>query len=159
MQPRLVSSPPPGPAAEPQADLAALLARAAGGDAEALGAFYDATRRRAYGLVLGILGDRASADEALLDVYEQVWRIAGAFDPNRGGPESWLLRLARTRALDARRARERRTRRAAPLDAASAPPSPIADPAREAVARERSEKMAELVQTLPPAQREAVHTA
>jgi RNA polymerase sigma-70 factor (ECF subfamily) len=159
MPPRLESTPPPGPASGPAPDLAALLARAASGDAAALGSFYDATRRRAYGLVLRIVGDRAAADETLLDVYEQVWRIAGSFDPQRGGAESWLLRIARTRALDALRARDRRTRRAAPLDAAVEAASPGADPGAEAAQREQSKRLAEVVQTLPPAQREAVHTA
>jgi RNA polymerase sigma-70 factor, ECF subfamily len=72
----------------------------AAGDSASLAAFYDATNRVAFGLILRILGDPATAEEVLLDVYTQVWRQAGNYRRERGTPLAWLLTIARTRALD-----------------------------------------------------------
>src|SRR5207247_4524723 len=65
---------------------------------------YDKTSVRIYGLILRILGDRASAEEVTLDVFTQVWRNARRYNSDRGSPASWLLTLARSRAIDRLRA-------------------------------------------------------
>lgn len=36
----------------------------------------------------------------LQEVFWQVWREAGAYDPARGSPEAWLVMRAKTRAID-----------------------------------------------------------
>ncbi len=154
-----VSAAPERPRPPESLALEQLLSRAAGGDAEALGAFYDATSARTYGLALRILGDRSAAEDVLVEVYEQVWRIAGDFDPARGGPLTWLLRLARTRALDWLRAKNRRAKRSAPLAAAAHCAADGGAPAAGLLVAEQSAILAAAVLTLPPAQREAVETA
>jgi len=80
--------------------LEALIMKIARGDSVSLGAFYDATVRWAYGLALRILGDSGAAEEVSLDAYMQVWRQAGSYSPGRGSPLSWLLTIARSRAID-----------------------------------------------------------
>jgi RNA polymerase sigma-70 factor (ECF subfamily) len=70
------------------------------GNAEALGRLYDASAPLLYTLAFRILGNAADAEEVLLDVFEQVWRTAGSFDPARGGVWRWLALLTRSRALD-----------------------------------------------------------
>ena len=154
------NEPPRGPASAPTgADLRGLVGRVATGDAEALGALYDATRLRTFGFVLRIGGDRAGAEEALIDVYEQAWRIAHTFDASRGGVETWLFQLARTRALDYVRSRGRRARRFASLDTASAAACDRPAPPDRAADAEQSERLRGAVRRLPPAQRDAVETA
>jgi RNA polymerase sigma-70 factor (ECF subfamily) len=59
-------------------------------------------------LCLRVLGDRAEAEEAVTDVFWQVWQQAGRFDLERGQPIAWLSTLARTRAIDRRRSLARR---------------------------------------------------
>lgn len=39
------------------------------------------------------------------EVYATVWKRAGAFEPGRGSPVTWLAAIARNRAIDWRRAR------------------------------------------------------
>ena len=80
------------------------------GDAQALAALYDATVERVFAIALRLLGDAADAEEAVADVYAQVWRRAGRYDPQRGGVGAWLAVLAHSRAIDRRRRRD-----AAPL--------------------------------------------
>lgn len=93
--------------AEPDAEaLAALIVRIARQDEHALGTLYDATVGRVYGLALRILRDEQGAEEVAEEVFFQVWRQAGRYDPARGRPLGWLLNLARSRALDQLRRRD-----------------------------------------------------
>jgi RNA polymerase sigma-70 factor (ECF subfamily) len=89
--------------------LEALVARMAAGDEHALASLYDSTNRIVYGVALRILGDPSSAEDTAMEVYMQLWRTAGSFDPDRASVKSWLATLARSRALD--QLRRRRTRR------------------------------------------------
>lgn len=89
------------------ATLAALLQRIADQDARALEALYDATVARVHGLVLRVVQRRAWAEEAVEDTYWQVWRQAARFDAARGRPLTWLLAIARTRAIDLLRREQR----------------------------------------------------
>jgi RNA polymerase sigma-70 factor (ECF subfamily) len=79
---------------------AGLLARIAVGDQAALGELYDASSAKVFGLAMKILGDHAAAEETTLDVYTQVWRRASSYDAERGTPGSWLMTLAKHRAID-----------------------------------------------------------
>ncbi|MEW6125462.1 MAG: sigma-70 family RNA polymerase sigma factor [Acidobacteriota bacterium] len=84
--------------------LAELIQRIANGDQSAIAKFYQMTNRLIFGLVLRILGNRDSAEEVLFDVYTQVWRQAARYEAKRGGPTSWLITIARSRAIDRLRA-------------------------------------------------------
>jgi len=95
------------PSATDRQGLAALLARMADGDEEALAAFYDATVAKAYGVALRIVGSPASAEEVIVDTFHQAWREAGRFDAQRAAPMAFLMMMCRSRALDALRGRDR----------------------------------------------------
>lgn len=86
--------------------LAALLAGAAGGNAQDFEAFYDATVGLARALARRILGG-ADLDDALADAYLDAWRLCERFDPARGSAVTWLLTLVHSRALDLWRRRRR----------------------------------------------------
>lgn len=90
---------------EPQ--LQAWLARIVRQDEAALDALYRACVGRVYGLALRIVRNPAIAEEVTEDTFWQVWRQAPRFDPLRGTSLAWLLTIARSRALDALRARRR----------------------------------------------------
>lgn len=72
-------------------------------DERALAALYDATIGRVFGLVQRIVRNTAMAEEVVEDAYFQVWRQAVRFDPARGKALTWLLSMARSRAIDALR--------------------------------------------------------
>ena len=92
------------------------LVRVARGDRAALGDVYSATSAKLFGVCLRILPDREEAEDVLQEAYLTVWRKAAAFDPSRGSPITWLVTLARNRALD--RLRSRRTISSEPIDLA-----------------------------------------
>lgn len=113
--------------ADDDATLTALIHRIVDRDQRALEALYDATSARVHGLVLRIVQRPALAEEVLEDTFWQVWRQAPRFDAARGRPVTWLLAMARSRAIDALRRDERFRHDALPeedlLDAdGSAPP-------------------------------------
>ncbi len=83
---------------------ARLIARVAEGDHDALAKFYDLSNRFTCGLLIRILGNAATAEEVLLDVYLQVWRQASRYNAQRGNPRAWLVTMARSRAIDRLRA-------------------------------------------------------
>lgn len=89
------------------AQLTSWLAQIAERDERALSALYDATLSRVYGLVLRIVRRPAWAEEVVEDTYFQVWRQALRFDASRGRALTWLLGMARSRAIDALRRESR----------------------------------------------------
>jgi RNA polymerase sigma-70 factor, ECF subfamily len=126
-----------------------LLRRLAEGDAQALGAFYDAYAGLVNGLALRILRDQSEAEDVVQEVFVQAWRQAGRFDPARGTPEAWLCTIARTRSLD--RLRRRAARREDPGDAA---PAPTGQPRTEEALAVRA-----ALEGLSPDQRRALELA
>lgn len=80
--------------------LRAAMARLADGDSAALEEIYESTRLKLFGICLRILGDRKEAEDALQDVYINLWQRADRYDPSRASPISWLATFARNRAID-----------------------------------------------------------
>jgi RNA polymerase sigma-70 factor (ECF subfamily) len=136
-----------------------LIRRAAEGDQGAVAALYDATASQVFGLVLRIVGDRATAEEVMLDVYTQAWRQAGTYDPARGTPLGWLLTIARTRAIDRLRSSRRADEAREPLEAAERRPSGAANPEEATVISERRRIVRTALETLGPEQREVIELA
>ncbi len=109
-------------------------------DERALAALYDATFSRVFGLVQRIVRNTATAEEVVEDAYFQVWRQAVRFDSARGKPLTWLLAMARSRAIDALRREARFAHEALSGDECPEAASPAA-PADELLdlARHRSD--------------------
>lgn len=86
------------PQHEPTSDWS-LINRVVDRDETALALLYD----RYAGLVCAtlnrILRDTAAAEEILQDIFLQIWRNAGNFDPARGSLSGWLIVAARNRAI------------------------------------------------------------
>lgn len=87
--------------------LASLMQQVVERDERALARLYDATSARVHGLVLRITRRAALAEEVVEDTYWQAWRHAPRFDATRGRVLTWLLAIARSRAIDALRRDER----------------------------------------------------
>ncbi len=82
------------------AELVWLLAAVAKGDQAAFERLYTATRAKLYGVVLRILHRQDLANEVLQETYLKVWNGAGQFDPGRASPITWMVAIARNRAID-----------------------------------------------------------
>jgi RNA polymerase sigma-70 factor (ECF subfamily) len=144
----------------PAADIeAGLLARVARGDELALGQLYDRLASLAYGLALRIVGDPDAAEDAVQEAFLRVWRRADRYDPGRGAPRPWLLRLVRNVALDLHRAGAARDR-AETRSAGEPSTTPQSERPDETVdRRERAARLRDALGTLPQEQRRAIEIA
>ena len=97
--------------------IVAALARVPAGDRAALQIVYRLTSAKLFGVCLRILGERSEAEDVLQEVYVTVWRKAADFDAGRASPMTWLIAIARNRAIDRLRA-TKQSRRMEPIDAA-----------------------------------------
>jgi len=87
-----------------------LVARVAAGDEAALSELYDRFAPTLFSVAFRVSGERADAEEIVLDSFAQAWRDAKRFREERGSVIAWLTMICRSRALDLVRARRRRER-------------------------------------------------
>jgi len=86
------------------AELDALLARCAAGEAAALERLYQQVAPILLAVLMRMLRRRDLAEDVLQDVFVKVWQQAKQFDAMRGRALPWLVSVARNRAIDVRRA-------------------------------------------------------
>ena len=131
-----------------------LLRLIAGGDEDALAALYDRYRLILFGLILRILHSQPEAEDVLQEVFLQVWRKASDFDEARGRPFTWLVTLARSRAIDRLRSSSARDRTV--TEAARAVTESISDAADDALKSEQGAIVQRALAELPEDQRRAL---
>ncbi|MDT7541671.1 MAG: polymerase sigma-70 factor, subfamily [Acidobacteriota bacterium] len=114
-----------------------LLHAVARGDEAALATIYDRYASILLGLLLRILHSRGEAEDVLQEVFLQVWRRAADFDESRGRAFTWLVTLARSRAIDRFRSLEARGRAA--TASAAEPVEQVGDASVDALRSEQGE--------------------
>ena len=141
-----------------------LLAQVAGGDERALGLLYDRYSGALYGIAGRIAGERADAEEIVLECFAQVWRDASRFQSDKGSVIAWLTVICRSRAIDLIRSRGRRARLADSAVAADPDQAPgmgrgERDPDSAVTQDERAVQVAAALSGLSAPQREAIQLA
>jgi RNA polymerase sigma-70 factor, ECF subfamily len=127
-----------------------LLAR----DENALGETIAKYGRVVYGIARRVLAETSLAEEVTQDTFLALWRRPGAFDPERGSLQAFLLGVARNKAIDRVR-REESLRKAKEALMTEVETSGDGAPSDEAGIEEREEVKAALAK-LSPLQREAI---
>ena len=84
----------------PTSDGSELLAAVRLGDRLAFRALYDRFAPELLALCERILHHRADAEDALADVFWEVWKRRDRYDVTRGPARPYLMTLARSRAID-----------------------------------------------------------
>lgn len=141
------------------AQLAALIQRMSAGDEQALGTLYDVTLGKVYGLALRITGRPDAAEDVAAEVYHQAWRQAERYDVARGRPLTWLLTMARSRALDNLRRRDEADSHPEPETLAEPEAAPRADPLDMLLTVERNSALYGALARLDPIQRQLLALA
>ena len=77
-----------------------LLLQLRGGIADALAVLFDRHYRQVFGVARRILRDREEAEDLMQEVFLEVYRDAGKFDPARGSVKTWILQYAYHRSLN-----------------------------------------------------------
>jgi len=92
---------PPGPgprrATREEKRLAARLRRR---DRSALNDLYELYGRATFGFLVRALPDRATAEDVQQQVFLEAWQRSPTYDPRRASPATWLMTIARSRAVD-----------------------------------------------------------
>ena len=145
------------PAEDARARLIEVLLRTGEEDRAAFRELYRLTSAKLFGITMRICGERQAAEDVLHDVYVTIWRRAGAYEPSRASPITWLATIARNRAIDWRRAQS--TRRASMIEDASqiADTAPLAS--ETIVADEEAHRLHLCLEDLEQRQRDAIRTA
>ena len=139
----------------PDADLVRAVAR---GDEHAYASLYDRYASILLGLLIRILHSRAEAEDVLQEVFLQVWQRAANFDETRGRAFTWLVTLARSRAIDRLRSLASRDR-VAEESAREVPTEEASDAVADAMRAEQSEIVSRALAELPEEQRRAISLA
>ena len=92
-------------ACETSSDDEMLIGRIANGDQLAMRTLFGRHRVALYRWLLRLVRDEALAEDLLSDVFLDVWRQADRFQA-RSSVSTWLLAIARFKALSARRSRK-----------------------------------------------------
>ncbi|GAB5452555.1 MAG: sigma-70 family RNA polymerase sigma factor [Halioglobus sp.] len=92
-----------------QNELERHVSRCAMGDRKAFETLYTESSPSVYAVLMSMLHDAATAQDVLQDTYIKVWNRAGEYHAERGLVLSWIIAIARYRALDLLRASKRRS--------------------------------------------------
>jgi RNA polymerase sigma-70 factor, ECF subfamily len=137
---------------------ALLAARLAAGDDHALAEAFDRLAPAVYGGALRVLGDGAAAQDVVQDVFVELWNHPDRYNPSAGTLRTYLIVLARHRAVDLVRSELRRMARQERHGRLTAgPPQP--SPHEEVMAAEAAGAVRAAVRLLPDAQRRVVELA
>jgi len=138
---------------------AALLRLVADRQPEALAALYGRYAPTLLALGKRILGSLADAEEVLQEVFLYVWNHAARYEASRSSVSTWLVLVARSRAIDRLRTRKvvERTHETAHQES---PPGHASPEGVEAVSiRERRERVRGEMGKLPPEQKQVLEMA
>lgn len=138
-----------------------LMTRIQARDQQAFGTLYDRFAPVVYSLCYKLLGSHADAEEVALDVFDQLWRTAERYTPERGRVDAWVFLIARSRSLDRLRKRQRMARdvETAEVIAQWEDGEQIRGPEFDVLLSERKQEVVAALGQLPEAQRLALELA
>lgn len=142
-----------------------LLSRTALRDQAAFKELYDATIRCLRGVVLRLVRDPAWAEDVLQEAYVAIWNSAQSYAITKSRPMTWLITVARNKALDALRSRstERATTVSLDIDDGESPHLQQADesgtPLDRLMEGMDGVRLKNCLQALDPSQRQAISLA
>lgn len=142
----------------------ALIHRVAEGDDSALAALYDRWGERLHTVAFWILRDGDEAEDVVEETFWQVWRTASQYDGRRAPCSTWIMMIARCRALDRLRVQRRRAHYivagstiGAAFDECVSNGGELS--AAQSNGMERHSELVEALSALPPEQRKVVEMA
>jgi RNA polymerase sigma-70 factor, ECF subfamily len=80
--------------------LVELLRSVAAGSRESFSQLYRASGAKLFAVISRIVRDEPVAEEVLQDVFVSIWAHAPDYDPDKSQPMTWMITIARNRALD-----------------------------------------------------------
>lgn len=87
-----------------------LLERVADGDRTALHAIHEKHKRILFSAIYKVLNNQQDAEDVYQELLAQIWKKASLYSAGRGKPLTWISTMARNRAIDRLRNKQRRAR-------------------------------------------------
>jgi RNA polymerase sigma-70 factor, ECF subfamily len=148
-------------------NLGTLMFRVALRDQAAFKQLYDATARCLLGIIVRMVHDRSWAEEILQEAYVSVWHVAPNYSAVKSQPMTWLMAIARNKAMDALRSRSSERKHivrpiAAPDDEDPGMPDHADDcggPLEQLVQGIEAQRLRHCLLRLEPPQRQAIALA
>jgi RNA polymerase sigma-70 factor (ECF subfamily) len=125
---------------------------------DAMSELYDRYGRLVYTVALHAVGHQATAEEITLDVFRQAWQKADTYQPERAQVRTWLVSMARNRAIDVLRREAVRPEKNS-LCWAVVMADPVADgenPETAVASNLRRQRVRRAITELPPEQQEVL---
>jgi RNA polymerase sigma-70 factor, ECF subfamily len=80
--------------------------KVAQGDRTAFSQLFDRYHQLAMNLAWRVLNERQEAEDVVQEVFLQLWQDAKTYDRERGNVSTWIVTIARSRAIDKVRSRK-----------------------------------------------------
>jgi RNA polymerase sigma-70 factor, ECF subfamily len=136
-----------------------LMRAVAAGDRTAFSLLYDRHSPLLFSICRRVLKDSGNAEDIVIEVFLEVWLRADRFDASRGSPMTYLVTLARSRAIDRQRSQSARLKATSGDPGNSAQTSPASDPSQSVDSNEQQQIVRAALAELEPAQRQALECA
>jgi len=117
-------------------------------DPHALGELYDRYGRPVYSIILRVVRDQAVAEDLVQETFMRVWNRAQVLDAERGSVGSWLMAVARNRAIDYLRSTAGRERNAIGLEDTDHP-ALFCDMERDILSSDKTRRVKAAMEKLP----------
>lgn len=131
-------------------------------DESALEELYELYKRLLFGMIFSIVKKREEAEDVLQEVFVKIWNKADSFDENRGNVYSWIVTLARNKAIDRLRSKAYKTQQKASVSIHE----PLftlegdkADPLETTIFSDRAELVKKALNEIPESQKEVIKIA
>ena len=82
----------------------------ANGDRECFRNLHERFKGLVFSTIQKVLNDHQDSEDTMQDVFAQIWQKASLFVENKGKPNTWITTMARNRAIDKLRSKQRRAK-------------------------------------------------
>jgi RNA polymerase sigma-70 factor (ECF subfamily) len=146
---------------KPMAEATQLMERIVLRDEKALDLLYERFSGALYAVILRIVKNREDADEILCEIFLQVWNKAASYDLARGATYTWLVSMARNRAIDRIRSKGYKNSRQDANEPSELEglENPSESPLETVLLSERASVVREALRGISPEQREVLEIA
>jgi len=141
---------------------AQLMKRIKSRDTEALEELYELYNQLLFSMVISIVKKREEAEDMLQEIFLTIWNKADSFDKERGNVYSWIVTLARNKAIDRIRSKGYKTQEKASVSIHK----PLFtlegdhyDPLETTIFSDRAELVKKALQKIPESQSQVIKIA
>ncbi|MEP6686475.1 MAG: sigma-70 family RNA polymerase sigma factor [Verrucomicrobiota bacterium] len=131
------------------------------GDEAGFSTFYQRFAPGLFSVINAMLQDEKESEDVLQEAFVQMWKKTSTYDSSRSSLFTWAVMIARNKAIDRLRSRQRRSRLVeAVTEETSSSPAEVVEQADDVLSRsDERHRVREALAQIPSLQREAIDLA